>query len=122
MNQWSLSRTKQCAKCPWRVGVDPFDIPNGYDPEAHAALSGTIAQPGSLAGISGNLRAMACHESKPADASYCIGWLRHQLCEGNNIALRLQFLGCTNAGDLEIFGEQHTCFEDTLPDVFAEYQ
>lgn len=30
----------QCAKCPWKVTTDPFDIPDGYCPTKHAALAG----------------------------------------------------------------------------------
>ena len=39
----------------------------------------------------------------------------NQLGVGNNIALRLAMLDCENVGDLRTVGEQHECFEDTLP-------
>lgn len=45
---WKLKRTAQCAKCPWRVDVDPHDIPNGYCEVKHRALESTIARPGEL--------------------------------------------------------------------------
>lgn len=35
---------------------------------------------------------------------------------GNNIGLRLQMLSCENIGHLQIDGEQHATFEDTLPE------
>ena len=113
MPDWQLTRTIQCGKCPWRVGVDPHDIPNGYDEEKHRALRSTIATPGDLRGALGSpLRVMACHESSE---DYCLGWLMHQLGEGNNIALRLRMRSCTNLGAVQLRGPQHACFEDTLP-------
>lgn len=39
---------RQCAKCPWRVDVDPNDIPGGYCPTKHAALCNTLAKPGEV--------------------------------------------------------------------------
>lgn len=108
-----LKRTKQCAKCPWRIDVDPNDIPNGYSREKHAALSGTIARDGDLSFLSGApLRIMACHETHDA---HCLGWLMNQLGPGNNIGLRLAMLNCENIRDVNLVGEQHRCFEDTLP-------
>lgn len=113
-----LKRTAQCAKCPWRVDVDPHDIPNGYCETKHAALSDTIAAPddigSALAVINGRepLRIMACHETQDA---HCVGWLAHQLGPGNNIALRMSMLSCENIGKLRLVGDQHQTFEDTLP-------
>lgn len=69
-----LGRTNQCEKCPWRVDVDPNDIPNGYCEVKHANLAETIAVPGSLqsTGV-----AMACHESPIGKEQYCIGdWMK----------------------------------------------
>jgi hypothetical protein len=106
---WKLKRTTQCEKCPWRVDVDPFDIPNGYDPEKHAALIKTIAAPGSLRDTG---RAMACHET---DEAHCIGWLMNQIGPGNNIPLRIRMMSCENANKIRLRGEQHETFEDTLP-------
>jgi hypothetical protein len=108
---WKLKRTKQCAKCPWRRDVDPRDIPNGYSVEQHEALRSTIAEPGAF-DLSSPLNIMACHETHD---SHCIGWLANQLGPGNNIPLRLHMLGCTNAGQIKLIGEQHETFEDTLP-------
>lgn len=112
--KWELKRTAQCAKCPWRVETDPHEIPNGYTVERHKALASTIATPGDLHGlVRGSPRvAMACHETHDA---HCVGWLMHQAGRGNNLGLRLSLLQCTNADQLKLRGEQHTCFEDTLP-------
>ena len=107
---WKLERTTQCAKCPWRVDVDPFDIPNGYSLEKHKALEGTIAS--GLDSI-GQTRAMACHET---DDAHCVGWLHNQLGPGNNFGLRLRMMDCENADKITVFGDQHPTFEDTLPD------
>jgi Family of unknown function (DUF6283) len=108
---WSLKRTAQCAKCPWLVDTDPFDIPDGYDPEKHRALERTIATPGSM-----DLGpAMACHET---DEAHCVGWLVNQLGPGNNIGLRIRMISCENASKIRLRGEQHECFESTLPDGY----
>lgn len=109
MAKWKLKRTAQCEKCPWRVDVDPNDIPNGYSEDKHRALSCTIAEPGNLRPSN---RVMACHE---LDQAHCVGWLMHQLGPGNNIGLRLQMLSCENAKAIRLRGEQHERFEDTLP-------
>lgn len=107
---WRLKRTRQCTKCPWRVDVDPHDIPNGYDEDKHRALESTIAKPSD--GFFGSGEAMACHETEDA---HCIGWLVHQLGPGNNIGLRLRMFSCENAFRIRLRGEQHATFEDTLP-------
>lgn len=100
-------------KVPWRKDVDPHDIPNGYDEEKHRALVGSIASEADpLAGVTGPLRAMACHETEDA---HCIGWLAHQAGPGNNIGLRLRLMTCENADRIRLVGEQHETFEDTLP-------
>lgn len=109
-----LKRTKQCAKCPWRVDVDPNEIPNGYCPTKHAAMSSTIAKEGDLSFLAGGrMPVMACHESHD---DYCLGWLMNQLGPGNNIALRMAMLKCENIRDVRLVGEQHERFEDTLPE------
>lgn len=110
MSTWKLKRTTQCAKCPWRKDVDPYEIPNGYDVDKHKALKSTIARD-----VCSSLRqqsAMACHETHDA---HCIGWLINQLGLGNNIGLRIQMLSCENIKSLRTAGEQHSRFEDTLP-------
>lgn len=108
---------KQCAKCPWRVDVDPHDIPNGYCEVKHANLEDTIARPGDVSEFLrvGGLRMMACHESKPSKEIACIGWLANQLGRGNNIGLRLMAMRDRKLTDFELVGEQHERFEDTLP-------
>ena len=105
---------KQCAKCPWRKDVNPFDIPDGYCPMKHANLKETIADP-EVIRISGDLRIMACHESKVGRESPCVGWLAHQLGPGNNLLLRLRAIGDPSLADLVLVGDQHETFEDTLP-------
>lgn len=114
MNPWKLKRLRQCAKCPWKVGVDPHDIPNGYSRERHEALASTIAEPGALM-HTGAKHIMSCHEHDSEERVHCVGWLHHQLGVGNNIALRMQILSCDNIGSLRVDGEQHQRFEDTLP-------
>lgn len=105
---------QQCAKCPWKTTTDPRDIPNGYCEARHANLRRTIAEPGRVVPVDG-LRVMACHESEEGRELPCVGWLAHQLGEGNNIALRLAVLSGRIDADVETSGEQHTRFEDTLP-------
>lgn len=105
---------RQCAKCPWKTSTDPYDIPNGYSRSMHAALDNTIAEPGRLV-IGGPLRMMACHESPTGAELPCVGWLVHQLGRGNNLVLRLAVTRGQVDGDVEVVGEQHTRFEDTLP-------
>lgn len=118
---WKLKRLCQCAKCPWKVSTDPHDIPHGYSPEKHKALACTIAEPGAISAtrsvVAGLdvLRAMACHESPEGDEAHCVGWLAHQLGPGNNIALRLAVRDCQNVQHIQLDGEQHERFEDTLP-------
>lgn len=111
--RWKLKRTHQCKKCPWRVEVDPFDIPNGYSRDQHAALAVTIAEPGSMRGTG---HAMTCHEHDTEEQVRCVGWLMNQLGPGNNLALRMQMIGCENAGTIRLRGEQHRTFADTLPE------
>ena len=115
---WRLKRTAQCEKCPWRVDVNPHDIPDGYDVEKHKALASTIANPDDAIGealqyLGGKeQRVFACHETGDA---HCVGWLSNQLGPGNNIALRLRVMDCENIHKLRLKGEQHEKFEDTLP-------
>ena len=106
-----LSRTKQCAKCPWKVSTDPNTIPDGYSYDLHKGLESTIAQPGSFS----HTKSMACHHSELGKEDYCIGWLYNQLGVGNNIGLRLRMMGCENLGEMKVYGEQHQRFIDTLP-------
>ncbi len=114
MAGWKLKRVRQCDKCPWKVATDPHDIPHGYCEKKHADLASTIAEPGSLRGLSG-MRAMSCHEHAPGEESHCVGWLVNQLGPGNNIPLRIKMMSCENARAIQLDGEQHETFEDTLP-------
>ena len=109
---WRLKRTTQCAKCPWRVDVDPYQIPNGYSVEKHKGLADTIANPGDICELRNPRPVMACHETQDA---HCLGWLMHQLGPGNNIALRIKMMSCENGDAIKLIGEQHERFADTLP-------
>lgn len=109
-----MKRRVQCMVCPWRVDCEPTtDIPNGYCETKHRNLKDTIAEPGALR-LGSPLRVMACHESKPRQEVACVGWLANQLGPGNNLGLRLRMLA-GDFPDFELVGEQHACFEDTLP-------
>lgn len=111
----SKVQKRQCAKCPWKVTTDPKQIPNGYSEARHRQLKKTIAEPGRVA-LSPTLNVMACHESAPGSETICAGWLLHQLGPGNNLALRMQVIyGGLDVSDVELDGEQHERFEDTLP-------
>ena len=102
-------------KCPWKVSTDPHEIPNGYCEEKHVKLAETIARPGELSFGDRTIRMMACHETPAGKELPCVGWLVHQLGEGNNLQLRMAVItGQVNA-DVVTVGEQHTCLEDTLP-------
>lgn len=114
VEKWSLKRTKQCEKCPWKVEVDPFDIPNGYTIERHRNLIKTTVECGIEAVKKDTIDVMSCHESN--NDEYCVGWLKNQLGIGNNIVMRLKMMSCANGRDIQTFGEQHERFEDTLPD------
>ena len=103
---------KQCAKCPWKVGVDPHDIPDGYSVERHKGLAGTISE--GFVGLDQPLRVMACHEYPVGAEVPCVGWLVNQM-ENNNLALRLACAFKRIDANVETVGEQHACFEDTLP-------
>ena len=105
---------KQCKKCPWRIDTDPTTIPGGYSVDKHKNLKNTVATPGAL-NISDELQMMACHETPRGKEKSCVGWLVNQLGPGNNIELRLSVIAGRVDGDVETEGEQHACFEDTLP-------
>jgi Family of unknown function (DUF6283) len=112
----TLKRTKQCDHCPWRKDVCVDDIP-GYVPELHPALKSTIAGPMDWTGAYSNrLNIMACHESSIGEETPCIGWVVNQIGPGNNIPLRIAMLTCPENNEIETVGEQHTRFEDTVPD------
>ncbi len=112
MEKRVLKRVRQCVKCPWKKSTNPHDIPNGYCEAKHRRLRNTIAVPGEIR-LSGGV-AMACHESPVGDESFCVGWLMNQLGPGNNIGLRIKMLKYDLSG-IELDGDQHETFEDTLP-------
>lgn len=105
---------RQCRACPWKTTTDPRDIPNGYCEVKHANLARTIAEPGVLP-TSERLPMMACHESVIGRELPCVGWLVHQLNEGNNLTLRLAVIHGQIDANVRTVGPQHTRFEDTLP-------
>lgn len=110
---WRLKRTAQCAKCPWRIGVDPTSIPNGYSADQHRSLANTIADPHDpMSTLRKATPLMACHESHSA---HCVGWVHNQLGAGNNVRLRMEMLSCENLHKIRLRGEQHPNFEGTLP-------
>lgn len=113
MEKFKIPRTKQCAKCPWKTSTNPFEIPDGYCETKHKNLENTIAKEGEY--NFEEMRAMACHHSTGEDKMYCVGWLHNQLGDGNNIVLRIRMLDCENIDKLQIVGEQHKNFIDTLP-------
>ena len=106
-----MTARKQCSKCPWKTSTNPHDIPNGYCETKHKNLDVTI-QEGPMSLI-GQRHAMACHET---ENEYCIGWVFNQLGPGNNLGLRMQASsGSLGVADMELVGDQHESFEDTLP-------
>lgn len=114
--KFKLKRTVQCAKCPWKVDTNPYQIPDGYCEIKHKNLDSTIAKENDFGFLGGSLSIMACHHSKEEDMQHCVGWVNNQLGVGNNIGLRIQMMRCENIRDLKVVGEQHERFEDTLPD------
>ena len=106
-----IKRTKQCKNCPWKVSSNLDRIP-GYSRKQHIGLQDTISD-GNFNDVD-VVKVMACHESTPDNQYHCLGWLMNQLGPGNNIALRFSMLKCENLGDVELIGEQHKCFEDTM--------
>lgn len=117
MTRLKVTRRKvrrQCAKCPWKVGTDPHEIPDGYCPAKHAALSRTIAAPGDLR-FGGPLHIFTCHQTAGGAQLPCVGWLVNQLGPGNNILLRLRVAAGQLDANVETVGKQHERFEDTLP-------
>lgn len=109
-----MSTRFQCAKCPWKVGVNPHDIPHGYSPARHRALKATISQ-SPEASLVERRPMMACHETPVGAELPCIGWRVHQLGPGNNLRVRLAVLSGAIDADVETVGPQHARFEDTLP-------
>lgn len=114
---WKLTRTFQCANCPWRKSSDVTQIPN-YSSELHQTLQSTISKAEPVEQLkeflaTGKLKIMACHESTENDKQHCIGWVHNQLIN-NNIPLRLEMMSCENFYEIEVYGEQHKNFEDTL--------
>lgn len=107
---------KQCKKCPWKVGTNPDEIPHGYSRTLHAGLKGTVANPGEVSAKP--LRVMACHKTPIGKELPCVGWIHNQMGVGNNIGLRVKVAIGEINGDVEIVGEQHQTFEDTLPKDF----
>jgi len=110
MKEWNLKITKQCKNCPWRKDSDPYLIP-GYDRDMHANLKSTISDH-----LFDQTKTMSCHKTKTDDRAMCVGWLVNQLGPGNNIPLRFSMQNCSNSNEIEVYGEQHEHFRDTIPD------
>lgn len=104
----------QCATCPWKVGADVNQIP-GYDPDRHRGLTSTIARPGVFPRPGAHLRVMACHYSAETAQTPCVGWVAHQLGDGNNLPLRVEAIKNPDAWRVRTVGPQHPTFEATLP-------
>lgn len=103
-----FAKKVQCKACPWRKGVVPSrDIPGGYDVEKHKGLCNLKEGAGQFE--IGKI--MACHETTAGEESACVGWLVHEMGDGNNIGLRIR---AREIGHLTTTGEQHDCIEDTL--------
>lgn len=106
---------KQCSACPWKKVTNPYNIPNGYRRDLHAALETTISKDPIDSLRLEPLRLTACHETAVGREKPCVGWLAHQLGPGNNIGLRLAVISGRIDVNFELIGEQHETFEDTLP-------
>jgi Family of unknown function (DUF6283) len=112
-----MAKRRQCAKCPWKISTNPWEIPNGYSAEQHRALTCTIAKrPVGEATLDGDLHLMACHESPVGREVPCVGWLDNQLGPGNNLLLRYAVILGRVSTDYELDGEQHESLEATFPD------
>ena len=110
-----LKKLRQCALCPWRKSTNPHDIPDGYSEEKHKALSNTIATKAPTEQLFDRVvNVMSCHEHCTTDEVACVGWVYNQL-QQNNIPLRLAAMRMKNINQLQVIGEQHEHFEDTLP-------
>ena len=111
--KFKLKLTTQCAKCPWKVSTNPYEIPGEYSKELHENLSITIADPHPKSFVMPTeIKTMACHLTHN---NHCIGYLYNQLGYGNNLALIIKFMNCENLEDMKIIGPQHETFQDTLP-------
>jgi hypothetical protein len=111
MKTWNLTQTKQCGNCPWRVDSDISKIPN-YDRELHYNLDRTIVDDG-IFDPSRPVRFMGCHNSTKGNDLECIDWLNNQR-NSNNLGLRMMMMRCQNVEAIEVVGEQHLTFYETL--------
>ncbi len=108
---------KQCSKCPWRVDVDPYEIPGGYSEGKHRALVSTVSSgTASLRGFA----MMACHGSDPGQEFPCVGWMANQLGPGNNLGLSMAVLSGAVDGEFELVGDQHETLEATFPEETSD--
>lgn len=103
----------QCAKCPWKRGVDARQIPNGYSVEKHRRLSSTIAS--GTASLRRDTPMMTCHESGPGAEVVCVGWIVNQIGPGDNLGLRMAVVCGEVDGNVHTVGPQHDRLEDTIP-------
>lgn len=108
-----LQRTKQCKNCPWKLSVNPADIPNGFDYDSHKRILENAPKEGQI--YVEKLHIMSCHNSNDNDEMFCIGWLKNQLGSGNNIPLRIKMMNYSNVSKIKTFGKQKADFKLVKP-------
>lgn len=112
---------RQCKLCPWRLDVDPADIPHGFNYEVHRRLGENIQRTSMDIG-NGALHLMACHETKEASPSEkpCVGWLVNQLGRGNNLLLRIRAMRNDGFADVETVGPQRESYDEIRPNAHGD--
>lgn len=106
-----LIRTKQCDSCPWKKGIMPEDITQGFDLEYYQGVREQF-QASGLESIHKQHKQMACHMHPDSNPTPCVGWLINQAGIGNNLFIRLQLMQVENSCDLQVDGEQHNSILD----------
>lgn len=107
---------RQCSGCPWRLDVDPADIPNGFNYEVHRKLGEDIRGTSTQLGSDAPIHMMACHETKENRGEKpCVGWLVHQLGTGGNFLLRIRAMRDDGFADVETIGDQRVSYDEILP-------
>lgn len=105
-----LSHTTQCKTCPWRVEASLEDIPR-YSRAQLEDLEESCNQSG-ISSLSSH--AMMCHHAKSNEFRPCLGWLVYAIGPGQNFGARMIANNIKNLGDVQLLGEQHETFQDTL--------
>lgn len=114
---------RQCRKCPWRLDVDPADIPDGFNYEVHRRLGDNVRQTSSqITSRKMPLHVMACHETKEASPGEkpCVGWLVNQLGPGGNLMLRIRAMRNDGFADVETVGPQRASYDEILPNAHGD--